>query len=68
MTGWMLVYIVIKSGVPYAVNAYGPGHTFEWMYECFVAREQLGADLWHKEGYFPLPPVDTLQDLSLIHI
>ena len=53
MTGWMLVYIVIKSGVPYAVNAYGPGHTFDWMYECFVAREQLGADLWHKEGYFP---------------
>ena len=54
MMGWMLVYIVIKSGVPHAVNAYGPGHTFEWMYECFVAREQLLQDVGGVDGYFPV--------------
>lgn len=50
---WTLVYIVLQGKDVYAVNAYGPGHTFPDMYECFAARDMLSTDLGMVEGYFP---------------
>ena len=51
---WVLVYIMIKGTDVFALNAYGPGHTFDYMYECFVAREQLLQDVGGVDGYFPV--------------
>lgn len=62
---WMLVYIVITNGEPMAVNAHGPRHLFDNMYECFYAREALSQKVGGAEGYFPSSrqavciPVDT---------
>lgn len=50
---WTLVYIILQGQDVYAVNAYGPGHTFPDMYECFEAREMLSIDLGMASGYFP---------------
>ena len=49
---WMLIYIVINGGVPYAVNAQGPYQTFDTMYECFSAREILSESIGIGDGYF----------------
>ena len=50
---WTLVYIMIQGNDVYAVNAYGPGHTFPDMFECFKAREILSQDVGGQNGYFP---------------
>lgn len=50
---WTLVYIMIQGQDVYAVNAYGPGHSFPDMYECFDARDQLSVDVGGMNGYFP---------------
>ena len=50
---WTLVYILLQGNDVYAVNAYGPGHTFPDMYECFQAREILSHDVGGQGGYFP---------------
>lgn len=44
---------MIQGQDVYAVNAYGPGHTFPDMYECFQARELLSFDVGGKDGYYP---------------
>ncbi len=50
---WTLVYIMIQGQDVFAVNAYGPGHTFPDMYDCFHARDILAIDLGGTEGRFP---------------
>ena len=52
MVKWMLIYIVINGGEPYAVNAQGPRETFDTMYECFNAREILSGSIGVGSGYF----------------
>ena len=52
MIKWMLIYIVIKGGTPYAVNAQGPYVTFDTMYECFDAREILSETIGPGNGSF----------------
>jgi len=51
---WMLIYIMVEGTDVHAVNAYGPGHTFERMHHCFYAREMLSYDVGGKQGHFPL--------------
>ena len=49
---WVLVYIVIQGGDPAAINAMGPRHTFDDMYDCFDAREALSFQVGKGNGYF----------------
>ena len=49
---WMLIYILINNGEPMAINAYGPRHTFDDMYDCFHARESLSEKIGTGQGYF----------------
>ena len=51
---WVLIYIMIQGKDVYAVNAYGPGHTFSNIYECFEARELLSFDVGGTRGHFPI--------------
>ncbi len=52
---WVLVYIVLNSALdPVAINAMGPGVTFDTMYECFKHREQLAEVVGGEPGYYPL--------------
>ena len=50
---WMLVYILVHGNMISAVNAYGPGFTFENMFQCFEAREMLSRDFGGQDGWFP---------------
>lgn len=50
---WVLVYIILNGTEPLAINAMGPGVTFEDMYECFRARERLSITVGGENGYFP---------------
>ena len=49
---WMLIYIVVKAGVPYAVNSQGPYKTFDKMNQCFMARDRLSETVGVGNGYF----------------
>ena len=52
---WVLVYIVLNSALePTAVNAMGPGVTFDTMYECFEHREKLSEVVGGSMGYYPI--------------
>ena len=52
---WVLVYIVLNHPFdPVAVNAMGPGFTFDTMYECFEHREKLAEVVGGEPGYYPL--------------
>ena len=53
MAKWMLIYVMIANGEPMVVNAMGPRQTFDWMYECFTARDKLSDNVGGVNGYFP---------------
>ena len=51
---WVLVYVILSGAEPIAVNAMGPNHYFDDMYECFYARDSLSISVGGgEEGYFP---------------
>ena len=51
---WVLVYIIISNGEPLSVNANGPRHTFDTMFDCFYAREAKSQQVGGKDGHFPV--------------
>ena len=50
---WVLVVIFLAGTEPVAFNGAGMGETFDYMYECFVARDKILEKIGSEDGYFP---------------
>lgn len=46
---WVLIFVYLYDTVPY-VEKY---NSYQSIFECFQAREDLGTELSGKPGYFP---------------
>jgi len=53
MINWVLIYIMIQGKDVYAVNAMGPGTTFQDINSCFMMREEVLKHSGSTDGYFP---------------
>lgn len=50
---WVLVVIFLAGTEPVAFNGAGQGNTFDALYKCFLARDELLNNSGSVDGYFP---------------
>ena len=50
---WVLVVIFLAGTEPVAFNGIGMGKSFDYQYECIVARDEMLARIGSEDGYFP---------------